>query len=148
VVFDKELIAMPISQDYFEQSRVSNIEKLILASPVKATSPIDTKGQFYLPSFNPIDTLANRSKPVYNKATTQTNYVELLIPGYMLLAFMKPSIKQATIAKLGKVNLVTVAANQVIPKGTEFLGEYIGGERKLEALRIVGIVPTKTDTLF
>ena len=134
-------------QNYYEQETVSTLEKIMLAEDVNIKA-LDKaiKAKFYMPVVQPT-TKRYESNGKVTKATTTitngsltSNYIDLLIPPEMLLTFMKPVIKTATIAKLGKVNLLTVGTGK-IPAGTEFIVEYLGGEKKLDKITIVGVIP-------
>lgn len=136
------------AENYYEQSTVSTVEKIILAENVSIKA-LDKaiKAKFYMPVVQPTEKryeangkVVKASTKVVNGSLT-SNYIELLIPPHVFLSYMKPVIKQATIAKLGKVNLICVASPGTIPAGTEFIVEYLGGEKKLDKITIIGIIP-------
>lgn len=135
------------AENYYEQDVVSTLEKILLAENVTIKA-LDKaiKAKFYMPVIQPTTKRFDAYGKVVKASTSvvkgslTSNYIELLIPPTLLLPFMKPAIKQATIAKLGKVNLITVGAG-VIPAGTEFIVEYLGGEKKLDKITIVGVIP-------
>lgn len=144
--------------NYYEQAsdNIQTIEKAILAENLTFSNLEAVEGKFFIPSTTPgVDT-----ENIVNKKTTkytQSNYVELTIPPHILLMFMKPrlvSIKDLKHSpkKCGdesiELNHTLTGINYIlgfssnkftIPKGTEFLIEFLGGHMEIDHISIVGV---------
>ena len=128
--------------NFYSQSQYATIERAILAEDLVFTEMKDTKGKFYLKILTPtVDTKAINIKAT--KAGVTSNYVNLVIPGYMLLEFMNPLIKTIKTQVNGKTtsyNCITFKKTEfTIPKDTSFLVGFLGGDIKLEKANIIGV---------
>lgn len=145
--------------NYYEQAsdNIQTIEKAVLAENLTFYNLEALMGKFFIPSTTPsIDT-----ENVMNKKTrkyTQSNYVDLVIPPHILLMFMKPKIvpvkdiihnptecggencteMRHTITGINYI-LGFDSDKFTIPKGTEFLIEFLGGHMEIDHIAILGV---------
>ena len=117
-----------INLEFFESGKTC-----ILAQNVY----IDTMGKFYLNVMTPLlnkqeskmetksapSTRGHKGSSLNTRSYTSTNYVNLVVPKYILLNFT------------GRV-----------PKGTEFIVASIGGSLDVEDMRIIGIYSLDTSS--
>ena len=154
---------------YYENDDIPTIEKAILAETLKFSTLEPIEGKFFIPATTPsIDTEELTTKK--NAKYTESNYVELVIPPHLLLMFMKPQIVPVTdfIDKLkhtpekceeeceelghkitdNKIKYVLgfESVSFSIPKGTEFLIEFLGGHMEIDHMAIIGIYSLATNT--
>lgn len=136
-------------ENYYEQETIGTIEKAELAEDVVAEGFTEVKGKFFIKVMTPSVDTSEPSKSVEN-GIESSNYVELLIPPYMLLAFA--NVQFDTIdhtpndgeydhkAASGNGVFLTAGSKEIrIPKGTVFLAEFLGGNLEIGAACIVGI---------
>lgn len=132
--------------NFYEQKTFPCIEKVELAEDVTFSSIHDINAKFYMKLMTPnIDTtkIIEKTSGEYQ----QTNYIILPIPGYLLLSFMKPSLGRVVTNEEDDKNesendkyVFVFSSNKfTIPKGTEFLVEFVGGDLKMTKICIVGI---------
>jgi hypothetical protein len=127
----------------YEQSIFSTIERAILAEDVKFTKIKNLIGKFYIKVMTPtVDTTNVTLRSAKN--ITNKNYITLVIPAYMLLPFMKPTIETITYMKSEKASAKKTimsfkTTTFTIPKGTKFLVEALGGEVEADKFHIIGL---------
>lgn len=140
--------------DYYEQNNdnIKTIEKAVLAKDVSFSSIAPVEGNFFIPAIMPgmeTDQIVEETNSNY----TKTNYVPLVIPPQFLLLFM--NLRLVPISSIEDSNddshscstgyfLGTNSRSFKIPKGTEFLIEFLGGNMELDKISIVGIYSLKT----
>lgn len=144
--------------NYYEQAgdNIQTIEKAVLAENLTFSALEAVMGKFFIPSTTPSIDTENATDKKTTKYT-QSNYVELAIPAHILLMFMKPKIIPVNDIKHNPVICSngcsemkhTIAdANYIlgfssnkftIPKGTEFLIEFLGGHMEIDHIAILGI---------
>lgn len=154
---------------YYENDDIPTIEKAVLAETLKFSTLEAVEGKFFIPVTTPsIDTEELTTKK--NAKYTESNYVELVIPPHLLLMFMKPQIVPVAdfVDKLkhtpekceedckeldhkitgNKIKYVLgFESNSFsIPKGTEFLIEFLGGHMEIDHIAIIGIYSLVTNT--
>lgn len=154
--------------NYYEQEDVQTIEKAVLAEDLKFNKLEAVEGKFFIPSTTPsIDTEELSSKKT--SKYTESNFVEIVIPPHLLLMFMKPQIipledfvKQLNhdpktcgdgcnelnhkmVGSKIKSILGFEQDNWVVPKGTEFLIEFLGGHMEIEHIALIGIYSLTTN---
>lgn len=154
--------------NYYEQDDVQTIEKAVLAETLEFSKLEAVEGKFFIPSTTPsIETKEMSAKQIGKY--TESNYMELIIPPHLLLMFMKPQIvpveefvKQIEHdpEKCGEsCNKLShkIVDNEIkfilgfesnefsIPKGTEFLIEFLGGHMEIDHIAIVGIYSLTTN---
>lgn len=154
--------------NYYEQEDVQTIEKAVLAEALKFNRLEAVEGKFFIPSTTPsIDTEEMSSKKT--SKYTESNFVELVIPPHLLLMFMKPQIvsledivkqlnhdpntcgndcnelKHKMIGNKIKCILGFEQDTWVVPKGTEFLIEFLGGHMEIDHIALIGIYSLTTN---
>lgn len=143
---------MSKSNNPYEQTTFSTIERAILAEDVKFTKVKNLKGKFYLKVMTPtVDTTVISLRST--KAITNKNYITLIIPAYMLLSFMKPTIENVSFTQgtgssaktVKKIMMTFKNTTFTIPKGTKFLVEALGGEVEADRFHIVGLEISEED---
>lgn len=130
-----------MSSNFYEQDSTSGyntLEKIELAEDLVFTQFTNVVGKFYYNAMNPTE---DKSSPSIKSTgtTTTTNYIELIIPTHLLLAFVEPNFKKIKIDKTYYNLLVADNVSFTIPKGTIFVAELIGGRLELEKLTIIGL---------
>ena len=144
--------------NYYEQANnsIQTIEKAVLAENITFSDIEAVMGKFFIPSITP----SIETQNVTNKKTTkytQSNYVELAIPPHILLMFMNPKIvpvkdiKHNPVVYSDECNEIKHSITDVnyilgftsnkftIPKGTEFLIEFLGGRIEIDYIAILGV---------
>lgn len=154
---------------YYEQDDVQTIEKAVLAEDLEFSKLSAIEGKFFVPSTIPsIETEEMSTKKTAKY--TESNYIELVIPPHLLLMFMNPQIVPVKdlVDKLkhdprkcgpdcetldheilgNKIKyLLGFEQNTwIIPKGTEFLIEFLGGHMEIDHMAIVGIYSLATNS--
>ena len=144
--------------NYYENANdnIQTIEKAVLAENLTFSALEAVEGKFFIPSTTPSIETENATTKKTNKYT-QSNYVELVIPPHILLMFMNPKLVPITNIKhnpsqctpesstlnhtiTGVNYILGFATNKfTIPKGTEFLIEFLGGHMEIDHISIVGI---------
>ena len=134
-------------ENYYEQSSIATMEKVILAENITIKAlDVPIKGKFYMPVVQPTTKRYDSNGKMVKASTTNiggaktSNYIDLLIPAHLILPFTKPTIKEITVPKVGKIKVLATTGGS-IPSGTEFIVEYLGGEKKLDKIIIVGVIP-------
>lgn len=133
---------MSESGSFYEKNYVTSIEQAVLAEDVKFSSIQNIEGKFFIKVLTPMvdsSKLTTRSKA----GITSSNYITLTIPAYMLLHFMNLQVSTIKIEDSTK-NVLSWEkpdkSNQfVIPKGTIFFVEFLGGLDDADKCYIVGI---------
>lgn len=145
------------SNNFYEKKEINSIETVVLAEDLKFSSIAPIKGKFYLNVMEPtVDKSATskRLKPQPSSSGhignlnmrnyTNTNYIELEIPSFILQAYIK--------AKPVQVNGMWVmglpGSSFTIPKDTQMLVEYLGGETKTSKIKIIGIHDTESNDKY
>lgn len=122
------------SENFYEQSSFPAIEKVTLAEDLTFKNLSDIEGKFFMDLMTPTmdtDYVIERDYGKYQK----TNYINLTIPAYLLLSFMKGEITMS-----GSGPVITFPTSYfTIPKGTEFTAAFIGGIPMIERLSILGV---------
>ena len=152
-----------VSQEmgYYDSQSIQSIEKAILAESVSFSTIEPIMGKFFIPATTPsLDTEEAKTKK--SRGYTQTNYVDIVIPPHMLLMFMNPVIIPLNKIKHNPEKCSEEAEKQIheytnceyimgfksnkftIPKGTEFLVEFLGGVLELDKIAIIGIYSITT----
>lgn len=154
---------------YYENDDIPTIEKAVLAETLKFSTLEAVEGKFFIPATTPsidIEELTTKKNAKY----TESNYVELVIPPHLLLMFMKPQIVPVAdfVDKLKHIPEKCeeeceeldhkITGNKIkyvlgfesisfsIPKGTEFLIEFLGGHMEIDHIAIIGIYSLVTNT--
>lgn len=139
---------------YYEQTSFGTIEQVTLAEELVFQTFEDIQGKFFYQMITP-SVNANTSSPreTSKASITTANYINLTIPMSVLISIVKPQVltcgrdpKTGCLKPgLRGYNLLYTKSLEedgyVIPKGTKFLVEMLGGKMKLEESRIIGIVP-------
>lgn len=127
---------------FYDKSYVTSIEQAVLAEDVKFSSVQNIEGKFFIKVLTPmVDStkLTTRSKA----GITSSNYITLTIPAYMLLHFMNLQVSTVKDGDSTKNVLSWNKPNKsnqfVIPKGTIFFVEFLGGLVDADKTYIVGI---------
>ena len=139
-----------------ENDNIQTIEKAILAENLTFSTLEAVEGKFFIPSTTPSMDSDNATAKKSNKYT-QSNYIELVIPPHLLLMFMKPQLVPVQNIKhnpskcttdssilnhkiLGINYILGFSTNTfTIPKGTEFLIDFLGGDMEIDKISIIGI---------
>ena len=148
---------------FYEQQRYTTLEYASLAEDLEFSTIEDTMGKFFVKVMTPsVETEEIEVKKV--DGIESQNFVELIIPAYMLLSFVGkiriqqlrikhvpdkcpncPVVLKHKILNTFKYQFFVKKAKYVIPKGTVFLITFIGGELKLNNIVIVGVAPQVKD---
>lgn len=142
--------------DYYEQNNddIRSIEKAVLAQDVSFNAITPLEANFFIPSITPgmdTDQIIEEAGSNY----TKSNYIPLVIPPHFLLLFM--NLKLVPISSIDDSNgdshscstgyfLGTTTTQFKIPKGTEFLIEFLGGNMEIDKISIVGVYSLSTTT--
>ena len=132
---------MSESGSFYEKNYITSIEQAILAEDVKFSSVQNIEGKFFIKVLTPM--VDSTKLTTRSKAGTSSNYITLTIPAYMLLHFMNIQVSTIKIED-SKTNVLSWEkpnkSNQfVIPKGTIFFVEFLGGLVDADKTYIVGI---------
>lgn len=128
----------------YEQRTIASIEKLVLAADVSFGVPSKAVlGKFHMPLMTPTSDMSKAVANTNGKYKT-SNYIQIYIPPHILWGFTKPTTvalsKTATATpSKSTVYALSIPTKTTIKAGTVFLGEYIGGDKNLKLLRIVGV---------
>lgn len=143
--------------NYYENDSIQTIEKAILAEKLVFTGLAPVEAKFFIPSTTPSLETSGNAKVSTSGKYTQANYIELVIPTQILLMFTNPKLIEIedikhNPSKCGvdcselkhtstscKYVLGFTSNKFTIPKGTEFLVEFLGGDMKIENMVIVGV---------
>lgn len=149
---------------YYENSSddLKSTEKAIVAEDIEFDSLQPLVGKFFIPAITPsMDT--EEIEETTNAKFSQSNYVELTIPPYFLLMFMNPVLVPISAIRHSPSTCGDMCTSQAhrssynyylgfktnkfkIPKGTEFLIEFLGGYVELDKIAIIGIYSLTTVT--
>ena len=144
--------------NYYEQAgdNIQTMEKAVLAENLTFYTLEAVMGKFFIPSTTPGIETENATNKKTRKYT-QSNYIELAIPPHILLMFMKPKIIPVKDIKhnpnvccdeCDEMRHTITGANYIlgfnsdkftIPKGTEFLIEFLGGHMEIDHIAILGV---------
>ena len=136
-------------ENYYEQQTYQTIEKAILAESVTTNGFKDVKGKFFLKVMTPsVETDAANVK--IENGVQSSNYVELTIPGYLLLSFGTPKIEEIIHEPNdGEYDHKGVSGNRcvltfsssgiTIPKDSEFLVEFMGGNLEIDSACVIAV---------
>lgn len=126
--------------NYYENANdsIKTIERAILAETISFNSLESINGKFFIPSIMPSLEMDNATDKKTNELT-KSNYLELSIPGYILTMFMNPKLIPVNNMENIKFILGFDSNEFVIPKGTEFLIEFVGGLVDSELISVIGI---------
>lgn len=123
---------------FYENDSIISTEKAILAEDLEFTELKNIPGKFYIPVLTPeVDIESDINSRNYG-AYQQSNYVNLIIPANLLIMFMNPSIERIN----GPINnyCLTFPTNKfIIPKGTVFTINFIGGSIRLDYITITSV---------
>lgn len=133
---------MSESGSFYDKNYVTSIEQAVLAEDVKFSTVANIEGKFFIKVLTPmVDStkLTTRTKA----GITSSNYITLTIPAYMLLQFMNLEVTTIKVGTTSK-NVLSwekpTKSNQfIIPKGTIFFVEFLGGLVDADKCYIVGI---------
>ena len=140
--------------NFYEKKSINSIETVVLAEDVTFSTFEPTKGKFYLPIMEPTvdqSVADKRPKPQPSSAGhigqlnttsyTNSNYLELEIPSFILHGF----VKAKPIEIQGHWVMGLPGKSFKIPKNTQMLIEYLGGDTKTSRIKIVGIHDTDSN---
>jgi hypothetical protein len=136
---------------FYEKSEFASVEKAVLLEDIKFKFPFNgsvededgeefkgIKGKFCISALTPeakTDEASEKSRGTVNTS----NYVLLAVPKYLLYNFIDFSYKYITIDDEKYGPFLVGPKSCVIPKGTSFLVEFLGGELKLDKISIIGL---------
>ena len=127
------------NRNYYNSEYYPCIEKAILAQDIVFTKISPVTGKFFIkvltPDVNTTSTTENKPR-TSNKDAVNNNYVELVIPAYMLFSFMNIDLKYDSTTK---TNILTTGSKFIIPKGTTFYVEFLGGDPLINKIIIIGL---------
>ena len=141
--------------DKIYDSTAYSIEQATLAEDLKFSELKPLDGKFYLKVLTPLVS-SNEVSVKQKSRLTSANYITLTIPTYLLIQFM--NVETKTIKIPTKIDTETgyptkyenhsvlctkTSANYVIPKGTIFFVEFLGGQAEADKAFIIGISPFK-----
>ena len=134
---------------YYDNKSFNSIEQVVLAEDVKFKEFVDTPGKFFFKTVTPkVDEFGDM--PTIKGQSS--NYIELIIPGDMLITAAKPKFLTCGIdPKTGCLKPGLKGYNvlytkepadgfYVLPKGTVFLIEMLGGSMRTERGRLIAYV--------
>lgn len=128
--------------NFYEHNEFKAIERAILEEDIIFTSLDNLVGKFYIPSMMPSVDISEGVKLQTNGKYQTSNYVCLTIPAYIVMQFILPSLTNINTTDT-TINLeFSKNTEYTIPKGTEFLIEFIGGFMAIDKTCIVGVLPS------
>jgi hypothetical protein len=146
---------MAIYYDKIYDSTAYSIEQATLAEDLKFSELKPLDGKFYLKVLTPLVS-SNEVSVKQKSRLTSANYITLTIPTYLLFQFMNVETKTIKIptkidtetgypTKYENYNVICTktSSNYVIPKGTIFFVEFLGGQAEADKAFIIGISPFK-----
>lgn len=137
----------------FYGGQLYSLEKITLAEDLIFNTFENIVGKFFMEIITPGNDMGAEEIKTVNRGSYQrSNFVTLAIPAGVLFNCVRPSIRPLFIDANGYVNInngrpIRVFAMEFkeptstgykIPKGTEFLVEFITGSTSLEDYRIMG----------
>lgn len=144
------------TSNFYEQTNFPTAEIAVLAEEIVIKEPEavltsieNVKGKFFVNIMTPT-VQKGEPKISITKGMKSTNYIELIIPTYIIFNFCKPAMQKLFIredgiinTKRGKKKLFVFIANTeeeiIIPKDTKFVIEFQGGSATVDSCRIVGL---------
>ena len=140
--------------NFYEKKSINSIETVVLAEDVNFTSFKPTKAKFYLPVMEPTvdqSSASKRLKPQPSAAGrvghldtssyTNSNYLELEIPSFVLQSYVKAEPVEIN----GHWVMGLPSGSFKIPKDTQMLIEYLGGDTKTSRIKIIGVHDTDSN---
>lgn len=136
-----------------ENGTLYSIEKITLAEDLTFYDFKDVKGKFFIEVLNPgINVKTEEAKTINRGKYKQSNFVELDISPYILVNCINAKIRTLYIDGSGYLNInngrpirlfsmefkKADSIGYKIPKGTQFLCEFISGSTSIEDYRVLG----------
>ena len=136
-------------ENFYEQQTYQTIEKAILAESITASGFKDVKGKFFLKVMTPSVKTDSVNSKIEN-GVSSSNFVELTIPGYLLLSFANPKIEQIIHqpndgeydhkGSSGNTCALTFSSSGfTVPKDSEFLVEFMGGNLEIDSACVIAV---------
>ena len=126
--------------DNVYDSSAYSVEQAILAEDVRFTSVKNINGKFFIKILTPMVN-SNKAAVQSRAGLKSSNYITLSIPSYLLFQFMNIGFTTIDEKKVLKYSMPD--GGFVIPKGTIFFIEFLGGQAEADKAYIIGISPFK-----
>ena len=142
------------SGNFYENGNYSAAEKATLAETVTVNGLKPVKAKFFVKVMTPaMETEDPEVK--YENGVQNSNYLEMFIPAHLLLSFADLTLESMVHMpddgeydhngdSGNKIFITSGSSSITIPKGTEFLIQFVGGSINSGAAAIIGIydIPT------
>jgi len=136
---------------FYEQDSFPTIEQAILAEDIEFSEIENIEAKFYIRVMTPTVETSEPTKRSQG-GVTKSNYVQLVIPGFMLLQYIHLKKEECFVEIDGekyyvegesgnKLIFTAEKESHTIPKGTIFFIEFLGGDMEVEKAYIVGMSP-------
>lgn len=147
---------MSETTSFYEQDSFPTIEQAILAEDITFSEIENIEAKFYIRVMTPTLETFEPSKRSQG-GLTKSNYVNLVIPGFMLLQYIDLKEEKCFVKIEGvkyyiegeetgnKLIFTATKEEHTIPKGTIFFIEFLGGDMEVEKAYIVGMSPLKVE---
>lgn len=135
------------NNNYYNANSFPSIERAIVAEDIRFSNinaPII--GKFFIKVLTPgIDTSEPMERNI--NGVIQTNYFTLAIPPFLVLQYMNPHVSKIN-DKEFSLSFNLKDEEFIIPAGSVFFVEFLGGDIRLEKIIIVAAYPpTTTETI-